>query len=125
MSEIKASEAARKLADGVIDLEEIQGTGKDGLITKGDVEKALALRAETDAETDAEAEDAEAEDTVVISLARDAPFTAVDLPGSDPSVVLRAGESARVGASVVEATEKAFRTGALPERLAKYLSVEE
>lgn len=45
--EIDATEAAMQLADDEdIDLAEIEGTGKDGRVTKGDVESAIDARGE-------------------------------------------------------------------------------
>lgn len=43
---VEASDAARKLAEAEgIDLEDVEGTGADGGVTKPDVEKAIAARA--------------------------------------------------------------------------------
>jgi len=40
--EVNASKAARELADEAgIDLSDVEGTGKDGTVTKGDVQKAI------------------------------------------------------------------------------------
>lgn len=61
--ELQISPAALKLADEHgIDPEQIEGSGKDGLIVKADVQRAIAASAEAEPDTEPEPEAGEAED---------------------------------------------------------------
>lgn len=117
---VNATESAVKLAEAEgLDLSTVTGTGAEGRITKADAEQALAAREEGTPKTAAPKKK-----TITVALLGSAPFGAVDLPGADPSIVVKRGESAEVPPQVAAAIRAAAKSGALQGALAAYLEVD-
>lgn len=93
IEEVLATEAAVKLAEKHdIDLENVDGSGSGGNITKGDVEKYIAARDEEESETEETEEEDDAEEAETTEEVEDVPEDATIITyigqGEDPPRVI-------------------------------------